>query len=903
MEVTAMPLQSCMGGALTAALAAVTASAAAAEHTLPAPNPPLPAFLKAGAPFDLEAFREPPALLWPAVFWLWNDPLDPTLIRAQLADMAAHGVRSVCMLPMPHAFRPDSTNNGLTPDYLTPAFFDCVTVAIDEAARLGMHWWLYDEGGWPSGEACGEVTAGHPELAVQRLVREPAQPRDGAFPVPGDVLALVAEEGGVPRIFRPGETWRPATADATAWLYRCVRGGPVNRQLPAATARFIALTHEPYRQALGRHLGSTVLAAFTDEPSMQPVEPGRSLQWTESVEARYRERWQRDLVADLPLLFAACHGAEVPPAVAQARVRWYDLNCDLFRDGYFRPLRDWCREAGIASGGHLGGEDETINAVRHGFGSALRQLRALDIPGVDLIWRQLFPGRPNQHFFPKSAATAAHQNGTRYAFTESFAVYGNGLTLAQMKWLTDYQYVRGVNLMVLACYPLSTRAHHMTGERPHFGPTNPLWDHSRGYHAHVARLGYALSCGDPLVETALYYPVRDLWASGAVAGSATTTHDAIAQALLARQCDFDLIDDDLLAAADTRCEAGALVAGAMRYRTVIVGATRWLRPESLARLREFAGQDGQLVCLQGQLGVDGGAVAEITGALVVDSAAAAAAPAPALVSLMPASTGLRVSGRQLAAGRLILLFNEGDTPYRGELAAGRQPAYELETTSGTLRRARRAPDGGAVALGLEPGESVLLWLDAPALPAAVPLGGTGETAPLDAALAATPYRRFVVGEHDYEVRPVTGGTAIPFARAGRWADWLGADFSGEVDYGTAFSVPEAWAGRCLELRTGPVQVAATVWVDGLQVGEMAWPPWRVEIRPLAPGPHTLLIRVANTLANELTSERVVVAWAQKRGPGWPSPYHRRAIEFERDSCGGGLQGPVTLGPLAAAPMP
>ena len=56
------------------------------------------------------------------------------------------------------------------------------------------------------------------------------------------------------------------------------------------------------------------------------------------------------------------------------------------------------------------------------------------------------PGRDNQSNFPVYAASVAHQNAVRFAFTESFCVYGNGLTPAQMKWLIDYQYVRGINL-------------------------------------------------------------------------------------------------------------------------------------------------------------------------------------------------------------------------------------------------------------------------------------------------------------------------------------------------------------------------------------------------------------------------------------------------------------------------
>ena len=115
-----------------------------------------------------------------------------------------------------------------------------------------------------------------------------------------------------------------------------------------------------------------------------------------------------------------------------------------------------------------------------------------------------------------------------------------------MKWLVDYQYVRGLTLLVCGVYPLSTRDHLMLGERPHFGPVNPLWDFLPDFHRYVARLGYVLSCGKPAIEMGLYYPVRDLWASANPADAAS--HDALARALLRRQCDYDVVDDDVLSA-------------------------------------------------------------------------------------------------------------------------------------------------------------------------------------------------------------------------------------------------------------------------------------------------------------------------------------------------------------------
>jgi len=98
--------------------------------------------------------RSPKTFL-PAYFWCWNGPLKPDVLRRQLADMAAHDARSVCVLPMPHEFRPENTNKPRWTSTISRPVLQRVKIAVDEAARLGMNYWLYDEGGWPSGQRAG----------------------------------------------------------------------------------------------------------------------------------------------------------------------------------------------------------------------------------------------------------------------------------------------------------------------------------------------------------------------------------------------------------------------------------------------------------------------------------------------------------------------------------------------------------------------------------------------------------------------------------------------------------------------------------------------------------------------------------------------------------------------------
>ena len=63
--------------------------------------------------FSYDKFVEPDAIYWVGYFWLWNGPLDVDTLLEQLRDMKEHDARSVCVLPMPREFRPDSTNNQM----------------------------------------------------------------------------------------------------------------------------------------------------------------------------------------------------------------------------------------------------------------------------------------------------------------------------------------------------------------------------------------------------------------------------------------------------------------------------------------------------------------------------------------------------------------------------------------------------------------------------------------------------------------------------------------------------------------------------------------------------------------------------------------------------------------------
>ena len=115
--------------------------------------------------FNLNSFISPDVSHAPVYIWVWNDICTREIIDEQLKEMQRLGIRAFYILPEPKDFRPDSMPTNLSPDYLSEEFFELCSYAIDKGTSQGMKCWIYDEGGWPSGGACGKVVKDHPEYS------------------------------------------------------------------------------------------------------------------------------------------------------------------------------------------------------------------------------------------------------------------------------------------------------------------------------------------------------------------------------------------------------------------------------------------------------------------------------------------------------------------------------------------------------------------------------------------------------------------------------------------------------------------------------------------------------------------------------------------------------------------
>ncbi len=858
-----------------------------------------------GMYLDMQELIDPPALHWHGYFWMLNDHLDAEAIDRQLLDMFKRGARSVCPHPMPHEFRPDSMNTMLAPAYLSEGFLEMSRRIADRCRTLGMNCWLYDEGGWPSGSAAGRVYAENPpRYARKTLLRRRVRIDPGeSYALADDDLCVRIQDETNNHAFAAGRTVAAQTLSLTLEIVSICRELPdypsENNPAPYADILnpevahvFLSRTHQQYAKYIGEDFGRTIRFTMTDEPAVGNS-PQSCLPWTDDLAEVFAARKGFDLLPHLPAMFDPPDQQSI--AEISAGIDFFDVWSQLLVERYLLPIREWCRRNGLQSSGHFGGEDEPGGNLHHGFGHILRVLRGLDLPGVDVIWRQLWPEKDND-VFPRYAASAAMQGGNPFVMSESFAVYGSGLTPEQMKWIADYQFVRGVNLLIISNYPYSTREHLMAGCRPHFGPHNPMWKYMDLFHERIARLSYLLSRGRPDAGAALYYDVRGIWAGGGHSKEAVRRHRAAAVALEKAQCEFSFVDDDVLAGREGSIEGGVLKAGRSACNVLIIPRTSWMDKEALKGVREFARQGGTVLAVDGIPQADGGE--EGLAECEVVTAEQLAVRLNPMVRLSPPCPELRVCRRYLPGETAIyFVFNEADRPVSTEACfeeAG--PVSECELETGRLHGLEPESVGAGlrISLQLPPWGSRVFVFGVGAQAAPRPPEGHSEALRLEGPWTLSPLRAYRVGRYDYEIEDLSGRSPLQ-ASPGDWRSLLGEDFSGDAVYRTEFTLTPGQAEKPAMLDLGDVRYACEVLLNGKSVGRKAWRPYRLDVTGMqAAGKNTLSVTVTNTFANALLDQRVQDEWARREGPGWRGPYHGRTVEFERDSLPGGLFGPVNL---------
>lgn len=555
----------------------------------------------------LKEFKAPTNAWRGKPFWSWNGKLDRDELMRQINVIERMGFGGFFM----------HSRTGLATEYLGEEWLDLTNMCADEAERRGMEAWLYDEDRWPSGTCGGQVTE-DPAFRQKYMRLELLAAGDYA-PVENELALFTAKVDGL--AFSDAQPWNgkdEVEAGRTVLRFsweemekRSFYNGNtyLDTLKKAATEKFIEMTHEKYKAACGKRLGTSIKGIFTDEPHRGQLMDGFSLDveyrqwmapWTESLFDDFEERFGYDLKARLPEVFLQPEGKAVSP------VKWHyvELLQQLFLENWAKPCDDWCRENNFILTGHILHEDN-LTAQTAMSGSMMRYYETMEWPGIDLLSEE------NYNFWvAKQLQSAARQIGQKWLLSELYGCTGWQMPFLGHKAVGDWQALFGINVR---CHHLSWVS--MEGESKRDFPAS-IFHHSSWWkeydevEAYFARFGRMMSQGEPVCDTLVVNPVESVWCQiypgwsfylgpqGDAVKKLEEQYADIFHWLQGAQIDFDYGDEEMmsrLASIEQSPEGPVLVVGKARYRQVVAGGMTTMRSTTLKLLEDFAAAGGKVI--------------------------------------------------------------------------------------------------------------------------------------------------------------------------------------------------------------------------------------------------------------------------------------------------------------------
>lgn len=550
-----------------------------------------------------ELFRNPTCEYRATPFWAWNCKLDKQTLVEQIGQLKQMGMGGFHM----------HSRTGMGTPYLSDEFMGMVKTCVDEAERQDMLAWLYDEDRWPSGSAGGLVTR-DPKYRARQL-RFTMRQMDTAAS-----LAQAVETGAA---------WMVACFDVTLDKEGCLDGYvSVSPDAPAqgtrwyvytetnelnpwyngqtyvdtldrdAIAKFVHVTHDAYKAAVGEEFGKRVPAIFTDEPQFtqkQTLAFAHStddvvLPWTVTFPQSFEQQYGYDIVQKLPELLWDLPDGEV----SLPRYHYHNHIAERFASAFADTCGDWCAQNGIMLTGHMM-EEPTLRSQTHALGDAMRSYRAFQLPGIDMLcdWVEFTTA--------KQAQSAVRQYGREGMLSELYGVTNWDFDFRGHKFQGDWQAALGVTVRVPHLTWMSMKGEAKRDYPASIGYQSPWYDQYRYVEDHFARVNTALTRGKAIADVAVVHPVESYWLhwgpnqnTNAIRTQMDNAFQDLTHWLLLGQVDFDFLCESLL---PEQCAAGGnpLKVGEMAYKTVLVPNCETLRRTTFERLYAFQKAGGNLI--------------------------------------------------------------------------------------------------------------------------------------------------------------------------------------------------------------------------------------------------------------------------------------------------------------------
>jgi len=430
------------------------------------------------------------------------------------------------------------------------------------------------------------------DLKDARLIHAVAVPTKDLNKLPSSLINLT------PRLaFGEAISWESPDEDITVMLF-------VEKEVEwyidpfdaMAVKKFMEFTHEKYYETIGKDFGSSVLGFYTDEPAYYYYRTGEdipAIPWSKNFFKSFLEEKGYDLKDFLPALFL-----DIGKKTAKIRCDFWEFITKVYAESFYKTIKDWCNEHGVLFTGHLLFEDDLRRHVRCE-GNIFEHLKHLDVVGVDHLYPRIGTSEnPEEHIAPKIASSAAHHYGSPRVLCESFGGIYWDANFERMKWLTDWEYVLGIDLLNPHGFHYSIEGDRKRDWPPSQFYHHPFWKYYRKFAEYVARLTYMLSGGRHIADVLLLFPIVSAWANyvpqerNYLFNIIEKDFYYLTDALLRIHRDYDYVDEEILQKAEI---INNKIEIRESYSVLFLPPVTTIKTTTLRKIKEFYENGGKIV--------------------------------------------------------------------------------------------------------------------------------------------------------------------------------------------------------------------------------------------------------------------------------------------------------------------
>jgi AraC-like DNA-binding protein len=525
----------------------------------------------------MRKFQNPPKEYRPVPFWSWNDKLEPDFLKWQIQEMNKAGLGGYFM----HA------RSGIETKYLSGEWMECIKAGIDEGKQTEMNSWIYDEAGWPSGFAGGIVTALGDKYHARGLrIQIVDDPKDiciesntlGVYKLNMVTKEITFLNIDVADISKEDNEQLIIMRHTSSPYYIDVLNEKV-------VSKFLEVTHEKYYSLYGEECGTGIQGFFTDEPRLSEGD----VPWSYILLEKFTEKYGYNLLEVLPALFIKSKG------FGKVRYDFWNLVSELFVVSFMKQIYEWCEAHNCKLTGHLMME-ESLYSQMTGTAGVMPFYEYMQVPGIDWLRRTI-----NSPVVPKQVGSVANQLGKKAVLTESYALCGWDVNFEELKWIAEWQFVNGVNLMCQHLEGYTLRGLRKRDYPPSLFFQQSWWEEYKFFNDYLARLGVLLTEGKNAVNILMLHPMRSGWVSydgtnNEVIADLDRDFIKASEILSGMHMDYHYGDETIISR-HGRIDVNKFIVGQCEYNTVILPSMLTIDEGTFNLLNELIDNGGKVISI------------------------------------------------------------------------------------------------------------------------------------------------------------------------------------------------------------------------------------------------------------------------------------------------------------------